>query len=534
MKPAAKAAAKPAKTPAVPRAAKATASIKKSNTPKLQDIFLGAGFTHVPADGIHIDFMGRTGELDHIFVWQNVVLLCEETADKGATKHCTNKIHFHKQIASNWLRFYKEFGAMNPALVAAVEPAYKANELEVRHVYYSEVIDIVDSVGDPSPFHILTRAQASYFGSLVDTIHKSAKYELLKYLDINLSQVGTNRVRGSGVSSDGFQAFAMPSSHTNYPADFAVVSFYADPLSLIERAYVMRRDGWEDPDLSYQRFVKAEKLLDMREYLRNDGTVFITNLIVTLPSSSVIKNAQGAVIDPKALTKKSTVTLELPLELGTIGIVDGQHRVFSYYEGHGPSDAAIDALSKRQNLLVTGIIFPATYTPEMRVQFEASIFLGINNNQSPVPPQLRQDLEMIINPETPLATARAVVIRLSKEGPLAGLLQLSQFDPSDKIATGSLAPYVLKTLMKSRGALYKLWDPAGDRDLANEVDRKAYIEFTVAHLKRLLQGASFNMKDRWKSVANGGVLSTTAVGGMLMSLDRFAQEKKCNRPAMTS
>lgn len=85
-------------------------------------------------------------------------------------------------------------------------------------------------------------------------------------MDINLSQVDINRVRGRGVSSDGIQAFAMPSSHTNYPADFAVVSFYADPLSLIERAYVMRRDGWEEPDLSYQRFVKAEKLLDMREY----------------------------------------------------------------------------------------------------------------------------------------------------------------------------------------------------------------------------------------------------------------------------
>lgn len=69
-------------------------------------------------------------------------------------------------------------------------------------------------------------------------------------------------------------------------------------------------------------------------------------------------------------------------------------------------------------------------------------------------------------------------------------------------------------------------DAYGDRDLADEVDRKAYIEFTVAHLKRLLQGASSNMKDRCKSVANGGVLSTTAVGGMLLSLGRFAQEKK--------
>jgi DGQHR domain-containing protein len=362
----------------------------------------------------------------------------------------------------------------------------------------------------------------------VDTIHKSAKYELLKYLDVKLSQVGEMRVRGSGVSSDGFPAFAMPISHTNYPPEFAIVSFYADPLSLIERAYVMRRDGWEEPDLSYQRFVKSDKLLSMREYLSTDGTVFITNLIVTLPSTSVLKDAKGGVVDPKKLTKKSIVMLELPLELGTVGIVDGQHRIFSYYEGSDTTDATIDALRKRQNLLVTGIIFPPSYTPEMRVKFEASIFLGINNNQSAVNPQLRQDLEMIISPATPLAMARAVVIRLSKEGPLGGLLQMSQFDPSDKIATGSLAPYVLKTLMGPRGALYKQWDANGERDLTDNADRKAYIDFTVAHLKRLLVGASQNIKDRWKTVAQGGILSTTAVGGLLMSLDGFAKESKFN------
>ena len=69
----------------------------------------------------------------------------------------------------------------------------------------------------------------------------------------------------------------------------------------------------------------------------------------------------------------------------------------------------------------------------MRIKFEADIFLGINNNQSPVNTQLRQDLETIINPETPLAVARLVVTRLSKQGPLAGLMQMSQFDTADKI-----------------------------------------------------------------------------------------------------
>lgn len=70
---------------------------------------------------------------------------------------------------------------------------------------------------------------------------------------------------GGSVTSQSFPGFALPAAHTNYPKDFAVVSFYADPMALIQRAYVLRRDGWENPDLSYQRFVRAEKLSEMRE-----------------------------------------------------------------------------------------------------------------------------------------------------------------------------------------------------------------------------------------------------------------------------
>ncbi len=498
---------------------------KVSQSPKLKNIFEGAGFKHVPADGLHFTVGGRMGELDHIFVWENVVLLCEETAGKDATKHCTNKIYLHSKIAENWsTSFFVDYTKQNPALVAALTQKYQIQDLEVRHIYYSEDVDVVDSVGDPSPMRILSRAQARYFSSLVETIARSAKFELLKFLGIALHQVGDARVSGSDVASNSFPAFALPAAHTSYPAGFAVVSFYADPMALIQRAYVMRRDGWEDPDLSYQRFVRAEKLVAMREYLSGNGKVFINNLIVTLPATALLRDANGKPMDPNVLQHKTTVQLSLPLELGTVGIVDGQHRILSYYEGTDQLDLQISSLRQRQNLLVTGIIFPPSYTPEMRVKFEAEIFLGINNNQSAVNTQLRQDLETIINPETPLAIARAIVIRLSKEGALAGMLQMSHFDPSDKIASGSLGPYVVKPLIRKNSAFYKTWDGAGVRDLHKPDDRDDYTEYCVKEFKRLLAGASEHLKGKWRSVPNGGVLSTTAVGGLLMLLDRLVKE----------
>lgn len=496
-------------------------SSKPSQAPKLKDIFEKAGFQHVPSDGFHFTIGGRTGELDHIFVWENVVLLCEETAGKDATKHCTNKIFLHAKIKENWDEFFQQYTEQNPKLLTALGPDYQIHDLEVRHIYYSEEIDVAGTIGDPSPMLIFTRAQARYFKSLVDTIERSAKFELLKYLDVALHQVGDARISGNGVPLNSYNAFALSAAHTSYPPGFAVVSFYADPLALIQRAYVMRRDGWESPNLSYQRFVKSEKLVKMREYLAGNGKVFINNIVVTLPPEAILADSAGKVLVAATMKNKANVKLSLPLELGTVGIVDGQHRILSYYEGADPFDQTISRLRKRQNLLITGIVFPANYSAEMRVKFEAEIFLGINNNQSPVHTQLRQDLETIINPETPLAIARSIVLRLSKEGPLADMLQMSQFDPSDKISSGSLGPYVVKPLIRRNSALYKTWDAAGVRDLSNADDRTEYVDYCVKELKRLLAGASAHLKSNWKSVPNGGVLSTTVVGGLLLLLDRL-------------
>ena len=64
-------------------------------------------------------------------------------------------------------------------------------------------------------------------------------------------------------------------------------------------------------------------------------------------------------VSPSTLTNKMSVSLQLPLELGTVGIVDGQHRVLSYYEGSGPLEEKIVQLRLRQNLLVTGTHFSA-------------------------------------------------------------------------------------------------------------------------------------------------------------------------------
>ena len=503
---------------------KPSTSSKGNMTPKLLSIFEGAGFKHIPSDNIQFQIEGRQGEIDHIFAWENIILLCEETAGKEVTKHCTNKIFFHKLIAQDWSKFFNDYRKINPELDAYIESKYTAEELEVRHIYYSEEQDLDEGVAKNSfPFRILSRSNAAYFAALVKTIARSAKFEILKFLEISLNRVGDVRVSGGSVTSQSFPGFALPAAHTNYPKDFAIVSFYADPMALIKRAYILRRDGWQSPDLSYQRFVRADKLSEMRDYLSNNGKVFVNNLIVTLPSKALMQEANGQPVDPKTLTQRTHVDLILPLELGTVGVVDGQHRILAYFEGSGPVEEKISLLRKRQNLLVTGIIFPTNYTAEMRVKFEAELFLSINDTQTGVHTQLRQDLETIINPETPLAIGRLIINKLSQDGSLEGMLQISQFDPSEKIATGSLGPYVLKPLLRKGSTFYKTWDPKETQDLSDFEQRRKYIDYSVQEIKRLLAGCSQNLKHLWKPVAQGGILSTTIVGGLLLLLERLIE-----------
>lgn len=103
---------------------------------------------------------------------------------------------------------------------------------------------------------------------------------------------------------------------------------------------------------------------------------------------------------------------------------------------------------------------------------------------------------------------------------------MSQFDPSDLISSGSLGPYVVKTLIRRSGPLYKAWDSAGARDFTNAQDRQDFIDFCVTQLRELLSAAASLLKSRWASVPNKGVLSTTAVGGLILLLEHFLKEGK--------
>lgn len=506
--------------------------VKKPKDTIIKKVFEGCGFRHIHSDNIHFEINSRRGEIDHIFVYENVVVLCEETVQQDVSSHFGNKKLFHELISQSRTEFLSVYRKLNQDFLDYLEKSdFLDEEYEFRHIYFSGHKEADEGLMlNSSILRIMQIQDANYFDQLGKIIGSSARYEMLKYLKIELKDIGDRRKNGgSGTPFNDFSAFVLPSSQTNYPPGFGIVSFYADPASLIRRAYVMRKDGWTQPEVSYQRFLKRTKITSMRNYLAQNKRVYINNLIVTLPSESEIRDpTTKANVALTGLTKICDAKISIPDELGTIGVIDGQHRIFSYHEGRDGYESTIKKYRERQNLLVTGLIFPNHYDEAQRAKFEAELFLAINDTQASVRSDLKQEIEAIVNPLSPIALAKSIIAGLSKDGPLAGKLQRNLYDGSARMKTGSIVRYVLVPMMKAprsstrKDTLIAVWgETVGKAQLSSDVDKASFVAFSVLQINRLLMGAMKNVRPgMWNlSGAKGdGILNPTTVGGFLLCL----------------
>lgn len=486
----------------------------------LLKMFENAGFKHITSDAIHVTFNGYKSEIDHIFVIENLIVICEETQAGDLKGHFPKKQNFHRLIHEAQLKFLEEYSAINAEFNQHLEQCgFELEEFELRSLYFSGNSEFSENIKtEHSPFHLLPPSFAEYFIELGETIGRSARFELFKFLEINLSQLGDQKRSGQGVAHHSFKGHVLPSRHTSYGKDITLVSFYIDPTSLIRRAYVLRREGWENSDVSYQRFVKREKLAEMRDYLANGGQVFLNNLIITLPSSVVIRVQDGGTLSPTSIKEILPVELQLRDELGTIGIIDGQHRVLAYFEGSDEFESKVARVRVRHNLLATGIILPAQYTQEERVRFEADLFLRINSTQTPLADTLKQALETLIHPENPVSLMNLVLQQLAASGPLAGLIQTSVAGADGKVKTASFARYALLPLLNQNGKnnLYTHWSEKGN-DLTTSAGRTEYITYARRVLNTMLGSMKSAIGRDWHPKLRGdaetGMLTPTSIGG---------------------
>lgn len=499
--------------------------------------FKELGFKFAKTDNIQIKFKERTGEIDGAYIYKNIVLLVELTTAKHDNKHLLGKKPLFDHIHANQAEFidfaketYKDFSS-------ALDDFYTSADYQVRIIYAPLSEPPQEIIGQCPNVRFMHGVTKKYFISLSKTIHRSARIEFFNFLDLPWKKVGEN-ITKTKYANDEFHGYLLPEANSAYPKGYKIVSFYADPETLINKAYVLRRDGWRDDAHLYQRVLVGKKIAHMRRYLTDEERVFVNNVIITLPSDTKLNRADtpGKNIPDADLNRAQQVSIFIPEGYNSIGIVDGQHRVFCYHEGRDAGEPKIEKLRKRQNLLATGIIYPAGTTDAERYAFEAKLFLEINDNQTRTRSALRQDIEVIVRPFSGIAVAKRVMHGLTKKGPYAGMFQSSYFDSPSKIKTSSIVSYGLRPLVKFDGtdSLFYAWshqqkdrlkirekkrgkdrdkDYSSDLNILNE-----YVDFCISQInlffvaaKMSCNAGAWNVEENPKSP----LLNPTAVNGLI-------------------
>jgi DGQHR domain-containing protein len=498
----------------------------------IRTVFGNVGFEQVPTRDENILVAGVVGDLDGVFLLDNVLVITEDTtlATSSIGDHLRKKAEFFRGLARNQRELFKVLSTDFPRFAQYLKEhkEYAVDEYVVRFVYCSRYgVDEKYRTRYQSDCQVLSYSHIQYFLSLSRTIRRSARFELFKFLGIELAEIGPAR---SSSEASSYQALLLSEVPSGFPPGHKLVSFLVDPATLLERAYVLRTDSWRDQDALYQRLLVRGKIASMREYLVTEGRVFVNNVIVTLPHDT----DYGLSEQPKrgALAAITPVKLTVPKQFNAIGIVDGQHRVFAYHEGTDKFESQIAALRKKQHLLVTGIIYPPGMSLSAKSEFEAKLFLEINDKQKRVRGDLKQSIERIVHPYSAIAIAKAVIERMAQTGPLTDLLEVHFFD-SGKIRTASIVSYGLRHIVAIKGdvSLFGEWPGPGKAAVRREANKEAltaYINYCATQLNLFVAGFKAALPPAlWTTnLKESRALTTTTINGLIFCMRLLIDNSK--------
>lgn len=191
-----------------------------------------------------------------------------------------------------------------------------------------------------------------------------------------------------------------------------------------------------------------------------------------------------------------------------MAIIDGQHRVYAYYQDYeqNASEIIIDALRNQLNLLVTGIIYPNNniYNDELeRRKFESNLFVSINKNAKPVDADTLIQVQAIMNPTSGEAISRKVIEYLNQAEPFKDMFQLSKVEVVP-IKTASIIQYALSSLLVAKNnenSLYHYWlienKKTDDFVLRQSTDISSYINYCVSCLREYFKAIKSKFLSYW-------------------------------------
>ena len=501
--------------------------IKNAFKRKIRNIFTGAGFNYIPTNDHEMVIGLRKVEIDSLFIYENIWLLCEDTIKTtGIKEHIRTKNEAFGEVKKNLSVFIDEleklfpersdmFRRYDPKRIKAFGlyiPRYEPDLTKDDYVLFNDLLFVQPQT-------------LSYFQWIVQAIKLSARNEIFRFLKLKNADIGI--VRSSSESTQITAPIIYPQEFTGLKNNVRVVSFMMSAEDLLGTCYVLRKDNWEESIWLYQRLIEKRKIKSIREFLERKGETFYNNIIVALPDNVYFLDAANQCKTVEEIgSLEGNCRLVLPKEMNSICVIDGQHRIFAHYESGVDSkqERRISELRKQLHLLVTGLVFPNEMSEAERAKIQSEIFLDINSNAKPVPQSVLLQIKRIKDPIADESIAQFVIEKLNKEGVFCKLFQLSPLDNAP-IKTASIVRFALRYLVTvtptdGKQSLFNYW--TGDKDSLLKMESNAidqYVNFCAIVIRNYFGAIKRHFKNDWDDPTSK-LLSVISINGFIIALTR--------------
>lgn len=494
---------------------------------KIRNIFTGAGFCYIPTNNHEMNIGLRKVEIDSLFIYENIWLLCEDTVKTTNIRdHIRTKNEAFGEIRKNLPSFIKELNNQFPEQ-QEIFNRYETARIKLFGLYIPRDEPKL-SDDDYALFDNLIFVQPqtlNYFQWIVQAVKLSARNEIFRFFGLKSDQIGL--ITSSSMSTQITAPIIYPQEFTGLKNNVRVVSFMMSAEDMLNTCYVLRKDNWEESIWLYQRLIEKGKIKNIREFLDKKGEAFYNNIIVALPDNVAFLDASGHYKQVDEIgSLEGNCKLVLPKEINSICVIDGQHRIFAHYESGTDSkqEQRISELRKQLHLLVTGLVFPSKMSEGERARIQSEIFLDINSNAKLVPQNVLLQIKRIKNPIADESIAQYVIEKLNKEGVFYKLFQLSSLD-SAPIKTASIARFALRYLVTTtpsygKTSLFNYWP--GDKESLLKMNSAAideYVKFCANILRNYFGAIKKNLVSYWNDNTSK-LLSVIAINGFIIALTR--------------
>lgn len=507
----------------------------------LLSMFRPMGFEFLSVNNFHKYYGGIKSELDAAFIFENLLVICEETISSDKD-HLRKKYDYYEKLLGDRDNFLNDFKTRYPEKFSKFE-TYSNNEYKLFYIYVSEPRLDEELKKTYSKFKYLDTRTLKYFNKIVNCLKYSARNEFYKFLDIDLSDIGSATTGIDEKTID--SAVIIPERSSGFPEGVQLFSFLMKAEDLMDCAYVFRKDSWSDgANFYYQRLIDTAKVENIRKYLAEFQRTFIDNIIVSIPDEvSFYKkgdsNNWDAIPDITKSINIENIKIKIPYKINSIGIIDGQHRVYGHYRGNDSLESQIAAIRKKRHLLITGLYYDKSKFSEIeKRKFESELFLQINSKQKKAESSLLQYIQNLKSPSSPVGLAISVLNTLNNTEPFLDMFHLSPLD-GDGIKTPTIIQYALKDLMElneSKETFYKYWQSDNKANLTEEnftqeaIDE--YIKFASGTLILYFKAIKANFGKNWTIIKKdeSKLLSVTALVGFILafrkSLEKYGSIKE--------